>query len=224
MLLVSIVLWGGAWYLNTTGVLDGLSSSVFGPTFVCSEENLKKQAKEYRQKIIQQRKANIYRDELESTIIALRDAGNTTEMQQKQKSLRTLIRWIGAYNRFIKSYSACQKKVQNTTAAAIPVPESLPVLNSAPMVGYDASRETGGAVIPSTPPVNSPSIDTKTSVSPVAPIVQPPVTQSPVVETVPETTEPPIITHVPETTEPPVTQSPVVENAPETTEPPAPSV
>lgn len=92
MFLVSALLGGGAWYLNTVGVFGEMASSVFGTTFVCSEENLKKQAGEYRKTLIQKRKADSYREELEKTITSLRDAGKVDEMEQQQKSLRVLIR------------------------------------------------------------------------------------------------------------------------------------
>ncbi len=89
--------------------MSGLSSNVFGKEFVCSEENIRDEAPEYRKTIIQLRKANVYRDELESTIRALQDAGKEDEVKQQQKKLRVLIRATGSYNRFINAYIKCQK-------------------------------------------------------------------------------------------------------------------
>jgi len=52
-------------------------------------------------------------------------------MKEQQKALRTLIRAIGAYNRFIKTYTACQKKIQSMPLIPVPLPDTTHVLNSA---------------------------------------------------------------------------------------------
>ncbi len=231
MLLVSAILGGGAWYLNATGVLSGLSSSAI-PQFVCTENNLKKQASYYRQTQIRRRKALVIEKQLETEISTLRAEDKLTEMQEKQANFRILIRQIATYNRFIKAYDACQKKTPTTI-------EIVPPVTTAPVVPVSVPTTTEWQnTSPITNSITTPTAQNTSSSQPVVsvpPIVTIPSTTEYIPETtealttaIPETTEAPATTAIPETTEAPnttevvaeTTEAPTTEYIPETTQSP----
>ncbi|MEI6711584.1 MAG: hypothetical protein WCK88_05350 [bacterium] len=198
IILASIVLGGGAWYLNTTGVFDGISSSVLTSPFDCTQDNLRQQASTYRAALIRLRKAVAIQTQLESEIGVLKTDGKTDEMQKQQETLRMLLHQIGTYNHFIKAYSACQATISL-------VPET-----TTPSLTSEIASTTGA------PAVTGNTTGSNTTIPPTTrenPITQP-VT---VTEVVPNMIESVPTTEAPSTTVSETTSS-TTEVIPETTQ------
>ncbi len=92
MFLVSALLGGGAWYLNTSGIMSGLSSSALSFGSECTAKTVKNQASIYRKSLINLKKIEKVRDEVEQKISTLRDPGEEAELAKQQKIFRALTR------------------------------------------------------------------------------------------------------------------------------------
>lgn len=69
-----LVLGGTLWYLNTTGMVMNMSSSVLNPpkTFSCNENNLKQYQSTYKKTLLREKRARVLLKKIESEIEKLK--------------------------------------------------------------------------------------------------------------------------------------------------------
>lgn len=112
--LISALLGGWAWYLNSNGTIGGVSSSVLATasTFSCTEDALRQQVSTYRKIALRHKKALVIKKSLEAEILALKTSDPENQLQKKEEMLKLLVGQINTYFRFIRKYDTCKKEIK----------------------------------------------------------------------------------------------------------------